>query len=81
MQSPPPGGYVQYNYGQNHAPNADQYNIHQVAYKPTQQEHGAHSKPPPTQPGPGQQPGKLESHANKLEKGVGRFLKKLDKKF
>jgi hypothetical protein len=51
------------------------YSIHQQVYRPTETEANMkHNKPlkPPR--------GKLEDRADKLEKGVGGFLKKLEKK-
>jgi hypothetical protein len=33
------------------------------------------------QAGPGQQAGKMDHRMEKLEKGFGRFLKKIDQKF
>ncbi|KAF1990362.1 hypothetical protein K402DRAFT_451340 [Aulographum hederae CBS 113979] len=60
------------------------YSVHQQLYRPTEQEWGRkHGEPVPqqAQAGPGQQPGKSEERVQKIEKGVGRFLRKLDKKF
>ncbi|KAF2756278.1 hypothetical protein EJ05DRAFT_488058 [Pseudovirgaria hyperparasitica] len=72
----PPGGYTQYNYAQNMS-SSDPYAVHQQAYRPTENE-AAHHKPPAQA---GQKPGRFETGAKKFEKGVGGFLKKLDKKF
>lgn len=89
--APPPGGYASFSYGssaqyqlgQGQAqPVSDPYALHAQAYRPTEAEahHGA--KPfDPNKQGLGQQRGKTEDRMDKLEKGVGRFLKKLDKKF
>jgi hypothetical protein len=51
--------------------------IHQQLYRPE----GAPAKAPPPKAGPGQPGavGKLEKRVEKLEKGVNRFFKKLDK--
>ncbi|KAK5016310.1 hypothetical protein LTR39_002149 [Cryomyces antarcticus] len=76
----PPGGYSTYSYQQQPQPQsqAEAYAVHQQVYRPTEGEAG-HGKP--VAAGPGQQPGKLEQRAAKVEKGVGRFLKKLDQRF
>jgi hypothetical protein len=68
-------GQQQYAYG-THDPSNVQHGIHGQLYRP---EEGAK----PAQPGPGQAgaTGKFEQRADRLEKGVSRFLKKLDKKF
>ncbi|KAF2840520.1 hypothetical protein M501DRAFT_932025 [Patellaria atrata CBS 101060] len=74
---PPPGGYSQYQYGQH----ADQGYGSGQAYRPTEHEagmQGTGNDPAQQQP---QRPGGLEARARKLEKGVGGFLKRLDKKF
>lgn len=73
----PPASYSQYPYGQSQAA-PEAYQIHNQLYRPTEAEAKAHGKKP-VGAGPGQQPGRLEQRADKLEKGVGRFLKKLDK--
>ncbi|KAF2476437.1 uncharacterized protein BDR25DRAFT_277547 [Lindgomyces ingoldianus] len=79
---PPPGGYTQYKYGSTtqQAPGTDPYNpMHQQLYKPTEDEASvaAHGGEPPQ----GQRNSNIGKRAEKVEKGVGRFLKKLDKKF
>ncbi|KAI9762780.1 MAG: hypothetical protein M4579_000132 [Chaenotheca gracillima] len=76
---PPVGGYAQYQYGQPQPQQADPYNIHAQAYRPTEAEaqHG-HAKPPA--PGPGQQPGRFESQSARVEKGVNKLFKRLEKK-
>ena len=61
-------------------PSADPYAAHTHVYRPTELEaavqttDGANPNAPP-------KTGKLEQRADRLEKGVGKFLKKLDKKF
>ncbi|TVY14270.1 hypothetical protein LARI1_G008139 [Lachnellula arida] len=74
---PPPGGFAQYNYNpslSHTVPLGGDYSIHQQVYRPTEGEVTAKTKPskPPR--------GKLEERAGQLEKGVGGFLKKLEKK-
>jgi hypothetical protein len=55
--------------------------MHQQIYRPTEQEASIrHNEPTPTPAQQGGKGGKLEHRAEKIEKGVGRFLKKLDKK-
>lgn len=76
----PLGGYAQYSYTQQPSQTAIQpdqaYVVHQQAYRPTEAEAQAQLH----QPGPPQNGGKLEQRVDRVEKGVGRFLKKLDKK-
>lgn len=87
-QSPKPeGGYSDYQYSQaphhhKHHSHDNEYDVHNQAYRPTEEEahsrkhkHRKHSQSPS-----GQSSGKLEQKADKVEKGVSRFLKKLEKK-
>lgn len=91
-QSPPPGSpgygqsqYSNYSYAQqsqqqhyghyNHNSLGDQ-SIHNQVYRPTEAEAHSHSKPS----GGGQKSGKFEERADRVEKGVNRFLKKLEKR-
>ncbi|KAE9972316.1 hypothetical protein EG327_009520 [Venturia inaequalis] len=82
LQSP---GFMQqqqtYNQYGDHATNQTQHSMHQNLYIPEgyTPEAGGHAKP--AQGGQAAATGKFEQRAEKLEKGVGRFLKKLDKKF
>ncbi|KAI9703418.1 MAG: hypothetical protein M1820_005890 [Bogoriella megaspora] len=83
MSSPgiPQGGYSQYSYSQQPGSQIQPdnvYSIHQQAYRPTQAEAGAHAQVQLNQPGPPS--GKFDQRMDKVEKGVGKFLKKLDKK-
>jgi hypothetical protein len=77
------GGYSQYQYqGQQPAQpvgGSNAYAVHQQSYQPTEAEALSHSQHNPGT-GPSTQTSKLSSHADKLEKGVGRFLKKVEKK-
>lgn len=79
LASTPIGGFSNYTYG----PQASQptlpteaYTVHSQAYRPTEQEaaHG-HGPKTPAQP---PKPGRLEERLKKTEKGLGRFLKRLD---
>ena len=76
---PAAGGYSQYQY-QTQAQGQpvgtpDVYAVHQQPYRPTEAEALSHGNAKPSA-----QSSKLSSHADKFEKGVGRFLKKVEKK-
>lgn len=80
--APPVGGYSGYQYtqqAQQPSSQAEAYNIHNQAYRPTEAEaaHGHGSSKPLSPP---VKPGGFEDRVAKLEKGVGRFFKKLDQK-
>lgn len=75
--------YGQYgSYGQ--PQQAEAYNIHSQVYRPTNAEaaYGHHTEDNYGAQAPGAAPagGRLEQGLGKVEKGVGRFLKRLDKK-
>ncbi|OOQ86683.1 putative RNA recognition motif-containing protein [Penicillium brasilianum] len=78
------GGYSNYSYAQAQAQPAgsSEYNIHSQLYRPTEAEAGGHGQKyaQKAMKAPGQRPRKLEDNAMKLESGVNRFLKKLEKK-
>jgi hypothetical protein len=80
---PPPGGYSQYSYDQQpqrYEPGS-QYDIHNQVYRPTELEVNKPTKKPSIKPyDGGYQTGKLEQKAEKVEKGVNSFLKRLEKK-
>jgi hypothetical protein len=77
----PPGGFAQFNYAQTNPalsgtkPMSTDYSIHQQVYRPTENETIKHNSKPAKAPR-----GKLEERAGQLEKGVGGFLKKLEKR-
>ncbi|KAI9689033.1 MAG: hypothetical protein M1822_000770 [Bathelium mastoideum] len=77
----PLGGYSQYAYdtqaGQEIQPD-HAYMVHAQAYRPTEAEAGAQAQARLAQPGPPSQG--MAGRVDRVEKGVGRFLKKLDKK-
>lgn len=79
LASPPPGGYTQYQYSSTsqQTPGTDPYGMHQQLYRPTEQEAGVKDN----EPAGGQRQSNIGKRAEKVEKGVGKFLKKLDKKF
>lgn len=86
LNQPPAGGYSDYEYNQpqqhhqhHHHPHGQNYDVHNQVYRPTEAE-GRHGHHRPSEAGPGQQPGRLEQRADRLEKGVNKWLKKLDKK-
>ena len=81
----PPGGYSDYNYdqstsGHHHHHHNNGHSIHSQVYRPTEAETQGHSGRKPSTAGPGQQPGRLEQGAERVEKGVNRFLRKLEKR-
>lgn len=81
----PEDGYSNYQYDQpsrHHTPHShsSNYNVHGEWYQPTEAEAHKHKHHRPSAAGPGQQPGKLEQKAEKVEKGLGRLLKKVEKK-
>ncbi|KKY22847.1 putative rna recognition motif-containing protein [Diplodia seriata] len=87
---PPPGGFAQYSYGQptgqpQQQSQADAYAVHGQMYRPTEQEASVRGHDRPAQQqvaaGPGAAgPGKFEQRVDRVEKGVSKFLKRLDKK-
>lgn len=88
-QSPPQqgpiGGYSNYSYtppSAAHQPGSSEYDIHSQVYRPTEAEAGSHGQKyaQRAMKAPGQRPRKIEDNAAKLESGVNRFLKKLEKK-
>ncbi|KAI9039016.1 uncharacterized protein KD926_010000 [Aspergillus affinis] len=84
--SPPPpvGGYSNYSYDpapRRQSTNSE-YDIHKQFYRPTEAEATSHAQKYTHQAmqNPGQRPRKLEENASRVESGVNRFLKKLEKK-
>ncbi|KAF2273687.1 uncharacterized protein EI97DRAFT_435857 [Westerdykella ornata] len=80
LASPPPGGYAQYQYGSTtqQVPGTDPYATHQQVYRPTEQEASVEAgNEAPEKP----RNSNIGRRAEKVEKGVGKLLKKLDKKF
>lgn len=80
----PPGGFAQFNYTKSNPamsgakPLMSDYSMHQQVYRPTENEASIKHNNPIKQMKPPR--GKLEERAGQLEKGVGGFLKKLEKK-
>ncbi|KAH0842594.1 hypothetical protein FOPE_07369 [Fonsecaea pedrosoi] len=79
VPAPPLGGYSTYNYGQAQQPQpaAGAYDIHSQVYRPTEAEHHTHHHKPPKPSSSQHKP----SHAEKIEKGVGKWIKKIEKNF
>jgi hypothetical protein len=84
---PPPGGYAQYSYDQQpqqYDP-GNQFDIHNQVYRPTEAEVNKPTKKASEKPSKqpydgGYQRGKIEQGAEKVEKGINKYLKKLEKK-
>jgi hypothetical protein len=83
LQHIQPGGYSQYSYDQQpqrYEPGS-QYDIHNQVYRPTEAEVNKPTRKSSIKPyDGGYQTGKLEQKAEKVEKGVNSFLKRLEKK-
>jgi hypothetical protein len=77
MASPPPGGYSQYAYGSTSTQQVQPHTVHQQLYRPTEGEAAVvHHENPNAQHGTN-----VGKRLDKVEKGIGGFLKKLDKRF
>ena len=82
----PVGGYSSYSYTPQPAPQqqqpaqSNQYDVHNQLYRPTEEEAKHDKRHRPSNAGPGQQPGRLEQQAGRVDKGVNRLFKKLEKK-
>ena len=82
----PVGGYSNYSYSsqpsqkQQQPTQNNQYDVHSQVYRPTEEEAKYEKRHRPSNAGPGQQPGKLEQQAAKVDKGVNRLFKKLEKR-
>ncbi|EMD89838.1 hypothetical protein COCC4DRAFT_125510 [Bipolaris maydis ATCC 48331] len=75
MASP---SYSQFQYGSTAAQATQAQNIHQQVYRPTENEAAVHHHSNPNAP---QRNSNIGKRVDKVEKGIGSFLKKLDKKF
>ncbi|KAJ5582678.1 hypothetical protein N7535_001298 [Penicillium sp. DV-2018c] len=84
----PIGGFSNYSYDQTHPPQhqhqraGSEYDIHAQVYRPTEVEAGSHYQKyaQKAMKDPGQRPRKLEERTERLESGMNRFLKKLERK-
>lgn len=77
--APPLGGYSGYHYGQpqHNATAGNPYDVHNQVYRPTEQEHHTHHHSKPARASSTQH---KPSQAERLEKGVGKLFKKIEKK-
>lgn len=85
QQNPPTGSYSTFDYSQqpqrhhSHSSQGSEYDVHNQFYRPTEEEAHKHRKHSET--APGQQPGRFEQRAAKVDKGVNRLFKRLEKNF
>lgn len=91
QQQPLQGGYSTYQYPSSaQASGQNPYDVHQQVYRPTEHEASMsgrhHDRKSSGRPGTGSgsqtqnDPGRKESRADKVEKGVGRLFKKIEKR-
>ncbi|KAJ5765476.1 hypothetical protein N7520_005035 [Penicillium odoratum] len=90
QQSPPqqglnPDDFSSYSYEQTQLPmqrGGSEYDIHSQVYRPTKEEVHSHAQKHAhkAMKAPGERPHKIEDKAHKMEGGVNRFLKRLEKK-
>ncbi|KAL1880974.1 hypothetical protein Plec18167_003513 [Paecilomyces lecythidis] len=79
----PPGGYSNFSYEQPQRQHSDrsEYDVHSQVYRPTEAEASSHHyKHSVKAQKNSSRPHKLEDKAARLESGVNRFIKKLEKK-
>ncbi|KAJ5649493.1 uncharacterized protein N7484_003216 [Penicillium longicatenatum] len=82
----PPVGFSNYSYDQSQPQpvqrSGSEYDIHSQVYRPTQEEVRSHAQKHAhkAMKAPGERPHKIEDKAHKMEGGVNRFLKRLEKK-
>jgi hypothetical protein len=82
----PVGGFSNYSYEKTPAQQpqrtGSEYDIHSQVYRPTEVEAGSHYQKNAQRAikNPGQRPRRLEDKAERLEGGMNRFLKKLERK-
>ncbi|KAL2427028.1 hypothetical protein ABEF95_007075 [Exophiala dermatitidis] len=82
QQPPPPppvGGYSNYHYSGQSPPhsNTNPYDIHHQVYRPTEQEHHTHHHSKPSRSSSSSH---KPSQAERIEKGVGKLFKRIEKK-
>jgi len=78
QQSPPPGGFSQYNYGQPQSV-SNPYDVHSQVYRPTEVEHSSHHRKP-SRTDTAATKSKWDQRQEKAEKGVSKLFKKIEKK-
>ncbi|KAL8664974.1 MAG: hypothetical protein Q9168_007807 [Polycauliona sp. 1 TL-2023] len=77
-------GHSEHHHGQPHQhnhqshQNGSDYDVHNQLYRPTEEETRRHKHQKPSEGG--QPTGRLEQQAGKLDKGVNRFFKKIEKR-
>ncbi|ETI29268.1 hypothetical protein G647_01721 [Cladophialophora carrionii CBS 160.54] len=78
--APPLGGYSTYNYGQAQPPQpaTGGYDVHNQVYRPTETEHQTHHHSRPSKSSGSQH---KPTHTEKIEKGIGKWIKKVEKNF
>lgn len=78
--APPLGGYSTYNYGQvpQQPAATGAYDIHNQVYRPTEVEHHTHGHHKPSK---SSSSSSKPSHTEKIEKGIGKWIKKVEKNF
>lgn len=81
----PVGGFSNFSYSQpqaQHQRAGSEYDIHSQLYRPTEVEAGSHYQKyaHKAMKNPAQRPSKLEDKAERLEGGMNRFFKKLERK-
>ncbi|CAG8011986.1 unnamed protein product [Penicillium olsonii] len=90
-QPAPQGGFSNYSYNQSPAAQpqpqqlqraGSEYDIHSQVYRPTEVEASGHNQKyaQKAMKNPGQRPSRLEEKAERLEGGMNRFLRKLERK-
>jgi hypothetical protein len=84
MASPPPGGYSQFQYGSTsgqvpeYNPHSVAHDMHSQVYRPNEVEAAVKDN---SNPNPQPRNSNIGKRVDKVESSVGKFLKKLDKKF
>ena len=78
--APPVGGYSAYNYAQAQPaqPAAGGYDVHNQMYRPTETEHQTHHHSKPSKSSGSQH---KPSTGERVEKGIGKWIKKVEKNF
>ena len=77
-QSQDPNQHV-HRHHHHHSSPGNEYDVHSQVYRPSEEDPRKHRKP--SEAGPGQQAGRLEQGAAKVDKGVNRLFKRLEKNF
>ena len=84
QQPQPPGGYGNFEHAHHdhrhhsHSSASNEYDVHSQTYRPTEEDAHRHRKS--SNAAPGQQTGRFEQGAARIDKGVNRLFSKLEKK-